>query len=116
MATFAGCKVDKSGSYTLTATDGTLATAPAAPSRSPPVRQPAEVRTSAAGTTASCPTGSLTVGNGGSLTTWVAILDAFGNLTTAPATPTTITLTKVRWRQRAHARDADRGSRTPARP
>ena len=46
------------------------------------------------GTTASCPTGSLTVGNGGSLTTYVAVLDAFGNLTTAPVTPTLITLTK----------------------
>ena len=96
VATFAGCKVDKSGSYTLTATDGALATG-ASSSFTITAGAASQLRyvTSAAGTTASCPTGSLTVGNGGSLTTYVAILDAFGNLTTAPATATAITLTKV---------------------
>jgi hypothetical protein len=46
------------------------------------------------GSVASCPTGSLTVGNGGSLTTYVAMFDAGGNLVAAPSTVTTITITK----------------------
>ena len=96
VATFAGCKVDKSGSYTLTATDGALATATSTPfTITAGAASQLRYVTSAAGTTASCPTGSLAVGNGGSLTTYVAILDAFGNLTTAPATSTSITLTRT---------------------
>jgi hypothetical protein len=94
VATFAGCKADKAGSYTLTATDGALATG-ASSSFTITAGAATQLRyTNATGAVASCPTGSLSVGNGGSLTTWVAILDAFGNLTVAPATPTTITLSK----------------------
>ena len=95
LATFAGCKVDKVGAYTLKATDGTLALATGSglaitagvPSRLMYV-------TEATGATPSCAAGSLTVGNGGSLTTFVALLDAGGNLAAAPSTATTVTLTK----------------------
>ncbi|MEO5851133.1 MAG: hypothetical protein ABIQ15_01350 [Nocardioides sp.] len=96
VSTFAGCKVDKSGTYTLAATDGTLTSATStsftitagAPSRLIFV-------TNGTGTTPSCAGGSLAVGKQGSLTTYVAIVDSFGNQTVAPATPTTVTITST---------------------
>jgi trimeric autotransporter adhesin len=96
VAAFSGCKVDKTGTYTLTATDGTLTTA-VSNSFTITAGAPTQLRyvTTITGTTPSCPTGSLTVGNGGSLTSYVAILDTSGNLTVAPATVTTITLTRT---------------------
>ena len=51
--------------------------------------------TSAAGTTTACPTGAVTVGNGGSITVFVAVTDAYRNLTVNGAALRTITITKV---------------------
>ncbi len=95
VATFAGCSVNKTGTYTLTstATGLTAATSSGFTITTGTASQLMFV-TDATGSTASCPTGSLAVGNGGSLMTFVALLDAGGNLVTAPSTATTITVTK----------------------
>ena len=95
MATFAGCSVNKPGTYTLTSTATGLT---AAPSSSFTITTGTASQlmfvTDATGATASCTTGSRAVGNSGSLATYVAMLDAGGNLVTAPSTASTITITK----------------------
>ena len=50
--------------------------------------------TTAAGTTIACPTGTVTVGAGGSITVFVALLDVGGNLVANGASARTITISK----------------------
>ncbi len=96
VATFAGCKVDKTGTYTLTASGGALSAGTSSSfTITPGIASQLRYVTDATGSTPSCPTGSVPVGNGGSLTTYVAMLDAFGNLTVAPSTSTTVLLTRT---------------------
>jgi len=96
VATFAGCTVDKAGTYSLTATDGTLASAT---SGSFTVVAGAASKliyvTDATGSTNACPTGTVIVGNGGKLTAFVAVADASGNLALAPGPGITIAITRV---------------------
>ena len=74
--------------------------------------------TNGTGTTPSCAGGSLAVGKQGSLMTYVAILDAYGNQTVAPATPTTVTITRTPTSGGGNAPSPATLSvpRTPARP
>ena len=51
--------------------------------------------TTSAGTTRACATGSVAVGNGGTLTVFVAVIDSLGNLTANGASVRTVTLTRT---------------------
>ncbi len=78
IVTFAGCMVDKAGTYTLTAADGSLTSAASTSFAITPGAATKLIFSTATGTP-SCPTGVLIVGPGGSLTTFVSRTDAFGN-------------------------------------
>jgi hypothetical protein len=92
VASYAGCSVDKAGTYTLTASSPGLTSAV---STTFTVTAGAATRllfTDSSGLNQTCAAGSLPVGNGGQLQTWVTVADAYGNPVTGSAR--TVTLTK----------------------
>ena len=82
------------GNTTLTATEGGTN---GSSSFAVVAGAPAQLRyvTSGTGTTDSCPTGSLSVGNGGTLVAFVALNDNHGNLAANGASAVTVTITRT---------------------
>jgi hypothetical protein len=92
VATFAGCRIDRAGTYTLTATSGTLTSATSGGFQVNAGTASKLVFTDGAGI-ATCSSGSVSVGNGGTYTAWVSRTDAFGNVVSL-ASSTAITVAK----------------------
>ncbi len=85
----------KAASTTLTATQAAITGTSTAFTVKAGAQKALQYVTSAAGTTVACPAGNLVVGNGGSLTAFVAVIDNYGNLAANGASALTITITKV---------------------
>jgi hypothetical protein len=84
----------KKETTTLTATDSAITGTSASFTVQAAVMSRLMYATTAAGTTNACPTGSLNVGNGGSLVAYVAVTDAYGNVTTNGNSAVSVTISK----------------------
>ncbi len=86
----------KAASTTLTATQGLITGTSTAFTVKAAAQNKLQYVTTAAGTIDACPGGSRPgLGNGGSITVFVAVLDTYGNLTTNGASLLTITLART---------------------
>jgi hypothetical protein len=84
----------KAGTPTLTAAAGGVTSGTQQETVLPDTLAGLRYVTNGTGSVASCPTGTVTVGNGGSLTTFVAEVDQFGNPVANGGSPATVSITR----------------------